>query len=106
MAHFAELDENNLVLRVVVVDNSNVLDEFGAESEQVGIQYLHGILGSDARWVQTSYNGNFRKRYAGIGFTYDPIADEFVTPWPEEFVKLVDEESVTLGDEFSTEEEA
>jgi hypothetical protein len=80
MAHFAELDENNVVLRVIVVDNVNLLDDLGHESEQVGIDYIHGILGSDSTWVQTSYNGSFRKIYAGIGFTYDPANDEFVAP--------------------------
>jgi hypothetical protein len=83
MAHFAELDENNVVLRVIVVDNVNLLDDLGHESEQVGIDYIHGILGSDSTWVQTSYNGSFRKIYAGIGFTYDPASDEFVAPEPE-----------------------
>jgi hypothetical protein len=83
MAHFAELDENNVVLRVIVVDNVNLLDNLGNESEQVGINYIHGILGPDSKWVQTSYNGSFRKIYAGIGFTYDPVSDEFVAPEPE-----------------------
>ena len=82
MAHFAELDENNLVLRVIVVDNTNVLDESGNESEQVGVSFLHNIFGPETKWVQTSYNGNFRKTYAGIGFTYDPVADEFIPPQP------------------------
>jgi len=80
MAHFAELDENNTVLRVVVVDNNNLLDESNDEKEDVGVRYLQGILGPDSRWVQTSYNGNFRKVYAGIGFTYDPLNDEFIPP--------------------------
>jgi hypothetical protein len=83
MAHFAELDENNVVLRVIVVDNVNLLDDLGTESEQVGINYIHGILGPDSKWVQTSYNGSFRKIYAGIGFTYDPVSDEFFAPEPE-----------------------
>lgn len=80
MAHFAELDKNNVVLRVIVVDNLNLLDAIGNESEQVGIDYIHGILGPDSKWVQTSYNGSFRKIYAGIGFTYNPVNDEFVAP--------------------------
>ena len=83
MAHFAELDENNVVLSVIVVDNINLLDESGIENEQVGIDYIQGILGPNSKWVQTSYNGNFRKTYAGIGYTYNPVNDEFVAPDPE-----------------------
>jgi len=83
MAHFAELDENNVVLSVIVVDNANLLDANGSESEQVGIDYIRSILGPNSKWVQTSYNGNFRKTYAGIGFTYDPVGDEFVAPVSE-----------------------
>lgn len=84
MAHFAELDENNVVVSVIVVDNINTLDENGNESEPVGIAYIQSILGgtgsNSRRWIQTSYNAKFRKTYAGIGFTYDPINDEFVLP--------------------------
>lgn len=80
MAHFAEIDENNLVLRVLVVDNENVLDENGNENEQVGIKFLQNIFGLDTRWVQTSYNGNFRYRYAGIEMIYDENLDVFLPP--------------------------
>jgi len=80
MAHFAEIDENNLVLRVLVVDNENVLDENGNENEQVGIKFLQNIFGLDTRWVQTSYNGNFRYRYAGIEMIYDENLDIFLPP--------------------------
>ena len=105
MAHFAKIDENNIVQQIIVVSNENCGNLDFPESESIGQNFINSI-GLEGNWKQTSYNSTFRKRYAGIGFTYDPIADEFVTPWPEEFVKLVDEESVTLGDEFSTEEEA
>lgn len=71
MSHWAELDQNNIVLRVVVCDNN---DPNGDE----GYQWLIDNLGG--RWVQTSYNNNFRRRFAGIGFIYDPKSDEFWSP--------------------------
>jgi hypothetical protein len=80
MAHFAELDENNVVLRVIVVHNNELLDENGNESEQKGIDFCVAHYGGT--WIQTSYNGTIRKNYAGIGFIYDPIADVFIAPKP------------------------
>jgi hypothetical protein len=73
MAHFAEIDENNIVKRVLVVDNS---------LEHRGEDFLANELGLGGRWIQTSYNNNFRKQYAGVGFRYDEVRDEFVTPQP------------------------
>jgi len=73
MAHFAEIDNNNIVKRVLVVDNS---------LEHRGEDFLSNDLGLGGRWIQTSYNGNFRKQYAGIGFTYDEVNDVFVRPQP------------------------
>lgn len=73
MAHWAEIDENNIVLRVLVGDNN---DPAGDE----GYQWLIDNLGGT--WIKTSYNGNIRKQYAGIGFTYDSEADVFVAPQP------------------------
>lgn len=81
MAHFAQLDENNKVLQVIVVANEELMEN-GAESEHKGIAFCKTLLGADTSWVQTSYNANFRKHYAGIGFTYDPIADHFFSPAP------------------------
>jgi hypothetical protein len=78
MAHFAKLDENNIVLSVHVVNN-DVITVNGVESEQVGIDFLTSLHGYP-RWKQTSYNNNFRKRYAGIGYTYDPVKDIFIAP--------------------------
>ena len=75
MAHFAELDDNNVVLRVIVTANN---DSNGDE----GYQWLVNNLGG--RWVQTSYNANFRKNFAGIGFTYDEELDAFIPPKPYE----------------------
>jgi hypothetical protein len=80
MAHFAELDDTNTVLRVTVVNNADMLDEHGQESEAKGAQLCHDLMGG--RWVQCSYNGNFRGCYPGPGFTYDPAADVFVPPPP------------------------
>ena len=81
MAHFAELDENNVVLRVIVVHNSELMDN-GIESEDKGIQFCQSIFGEDTVWKQTSYNGSFRKNYAGSGFTYDARRDAFLEPKP------------------------
>jgi hypothetical protein len=79
MAHFAELDENNIVKQVIVVHNNELLVD-GVESEQAGIDFCVTLF--DGTWIQTSYNSNFRKNYAGIGFTYDPIKDAFIPPQP------------------------
>lgn len=81
MAHFAQIDENNTVLQVLVVDNQSILDSNGVEQEQNGIDFLAG-LGLGTNWKQTSYNNKFRKQYAGTGFTYDQVADVFVAPQP------------------------
>ena len=82
MAHFAELDSNNVVTRVIVVANSDVLDSNGKEDESVGIEYLKGLFGESTNWKQTSYNGTQRVRYAGKGFTYDPSRNVFLIPQP------------------------
>ena len=82
MAHFAELDANNVVTRVIVVGNPDCLDENGQESEATGIAFCQSLFGADSRWVQTSYNGNMRHKYAGIGDTYDEQRDAFIAPSP------------------------
>jgi hypothetical protein len=79
MAHFAELDENNVVLRVIVVNNQELMIN-GKESEQKGSDFCHQLLGGT--WKQTSYNGNFRKNYAAVGYTYDVVRDAFIPPKP------------------------
>ena len=87
MAHFAELDENNIVLRVIVVANEDILDDNGQESESKGIEFCSNLLGG--RWIQTSYNGNFRGTYAYIGGQYDEVNDIFIsqpTPSIPEFI--------------------
>lgn len=77
MAHFAELDTNNKVLRVVVISNE-VLMENGKEVESKGIDFCKSLYGSETNWVQTSYNKNFRKNFAGIGNTYSIDLDAFI----------------------------
>lgn len=78
MAHFAKLDLNNKVIQVIVVSNDELLDDNGNESEAKGIEFCRSLLGGN--WVQTSYNNRFRKNYASVGFTYDPIRDAFIPP--------------------------
>ena len=80
MAHFAQLDDQNTVLQVIVVHNNELLDN-GVESEAKGIAFCQ-FLFPNTRWAQTSYNGNIRKNYAGVGFLYDPIRDAFIPPKP------------------------
>jgi hypothetical protein len=82
MAHFAKLDENNIVIAVNAVHNNELLDENGNESEEKGIQFLINWSGGYSNWKQTSYNRNFRKNYAGAGYTYRPDIDAFVMPQP------------------------
>lgn len=82
MAHFAKLDENNIVIDVIVVHNNELLDILGNEIEIKGIQFLIGWSGGYTNWKQTSYNSTFRKNYAGIGYSYDSIRDAFIPPQP------------------------
>ena len=79
MAHFAKIDEHGIVQQVIVVRNEDILDETGQESEAVGQAFIASI-GLDGTWVQTSYSGSFRGRYAGTGMIYDADLDEFVNP--------------------------
>lgn len=79
MAHFAKLDENNNVLEVHVVSNAAI---DSSNEEQSGIEFLTNWSGGYTNWKQTSYNGNFRKNYAGVGYTYDPVRNAFISPKP------------------------
>jgi hypothetical protein len=90
MAHFAQLDENNVVLKVIVVHNNELLDN-GVESEAKGIAFCQSLFGGN--WIQTSYNGSRRKNYAGVGFTYDAQRDAFIPPRPEGVDWMLDEET-------------
>jgi hypothetical protein len=80
MAHFAEIDANNIVKRVIVVSNDDCNGGDFPGSEASGAAFCHNLLGGT--WKQTSYNSNFRKRYAGKGFEYDADLDMFITPQP------------------------
>ena len=80
MAHFAELDNQNTVLRVLVIANADTSDENGNEQEEIGIAFCQRLFGGN--WKQTSYNGKIRKNYAGIGYTYDSVRDAFIPPQP------------------------
>lgn len=80
MAHFAQLDENNVVLQVIVIHNNELMGG-GVESEAKGIEFCQSLF-PGTNWKQTSYNGKMRKNYAGIGFTYDATRDAFIAPQP------------------------
>ena len=88
MAHFAQI-ENGLVKQVIVVSNQDILKD-GVEDEQTGIEFCKRILGEDTEWVQTSYNGSIRHKYAGIGDTYDTVNDVFISPRPYPSWTLLD----------------
>ena len=121
MAHFAQLDENNVVTQVIVINNNELLTQKVAtsddgyisvstvESEKKGIEFCQSLYGADTRWVQTSYNGNFRGKYAGIGDTYDgsafvapvveaPVVEAPVVQEPEQTLTTADLPSLTTSD--------
>ena len=77
MAHFAEIDGDNKVIRVIVVNNRDILDVNGNESEAIGIAFCERILGNHNTWKQCSYNRNFRKHYPSVGSNYEPRGDYF-----------------------------
>ena len=89
MAHFAKIDENNVVIQVVVVDNKDTADASGVEKEHIGAAFLERLLGGT--WKQTSYNGNKRKNYAGMGYTFDAVRDAFIQPKPSDDAVLDEE---------------
>ena len=82
MAHFAQLDDNNQIINVIVVANEDCFDSNGVENEDIGVAFCKSLLGYETRWIQTSYNANFRKNYAGLGYYYDPDRDAFIPPTP------------------------
>lgn len=88
MAHFAKINKDNVVTEVIVVNNEVLLDSEGVEQETLGAAFCEQLFGGT--WIQTSYNGNFRGRYAGPGMIYDPVADEFKVEEPEE-VEVIEE---------------
>ena len=81
MAHFAQIDENNKVLKVIGVDNNELLIN-GVENEAKGINFCKLLLGENTNWVQTSYDNSFRKQYAGVDYTYDINKNIFIRPQP------------------------
>jgi hypothetical protein len=95
MAHFAQLDDDNVVLQVIVVNNSDCLDENGSESEAVGVAFCQSLF-PNTRWKQTSYNGNMRFNYAGIGYQYDPIRNAFIPPKPADRNSWIVDETTGL----------
>lgn len=82
MANFAQLDGSYIVTEVIVVNNETINNLPFPESEPAGVAFLQSLFGSTTVWKQTSYNANFRKNYAGIGYTYDPVLDAFIAPQP------------------------
>ena len=81
MAHFAILNESNIVIRVEVINNAVLLDGDGVEQEQLGIDFLTSLYGA-GNYKQTSYNKKIRKNYAGVGYTYDAVKDKFIKSKP------------------------
>lgn len=80
MAHFAQLDINSTVINVIVVSNDTIHNLPFPSSETVGVAFCQSLLGAATIWKQTSYNNNFRKNHAGIGFKYDDVLDAFIPP--------------------------
>jgi hypothetical protein len=80
MAHYARIDENNIVTQVIVIDNKDTADANGVEKEYIGAAFCERLFGGT--WKQTSYNATIRKNYAGIGYTYNADIDAFVPPKP------------------------
>lgn len=81
MAHFAQLNENDIVIQVIVIHNNELLID-GEESEYKGILFCKSLYGANTKWRQTSYNGNLRKNYAGLNYVYDSVRDAFIPPQP------------------------
>jgi hypothetical protein len=82
MAHFAKLDDNNIVVGVNVVNNEDIQYLEFPDSEVIGIQFLNDWAGQVLNWKQTSYSASFRKNYAGVGYSYDQQRDAFIPPKP------------------------
>lgn len=82
MAHFAKLDDDNVVIDVNVVNNDTIDNLPFPNSEPIGVAFLTEWSGGYTNWKQTSYNANFRKNYASLGFAYDAVLDAFIPPKP------------------------
>ncbi|MCH9715502.1 MAG: hypothetical protein K0U52_00235 [Gammaproteobacteria bacterium] len=84
MAHFAELNQDNIVQRVIVVNNEVITNNNNEEQESLGIDFCKSLFGNETNWAQTSYNGSFRKRFAAKDYTFDILRDAFIPPKPFE----------------------
>jgi hypothetical protein len=82
LAHYAQLDENNIVTQVIVVGNDDCTDANGNEVESIGVAFCQKLLGAETNWKQTSYNNSTRVRYAGIGYSYNAELNAFIAPKP------------------------
>ena len=82
MAYFAKLNSDNVVEKVISINNAVITDSNGVEQEQLGIDFINKLYNTNDVWKQTSYNNNIRKNYAGIGYTYDKNRDAFIAPKP------------------------
>lgn len=90
MAHFAQLNDNNVVTQVIVVANEELIED-GVESETKGIAFCKSLFGEDTKWVQTSYNGTIRVHFASIDYTYNVERDAFISPQPYPSWVLIEE---------------
>jgi hypothetical protein len=82
MAYFAKLGTGNIIEKVISINNSVITDSNGIEQEQLGVDFINKLYNTRDVWKQTSYNNNFRKNYAGIGYHYDQARDAFIAPKP------------------------
>ena len=80
MAHFAKLGTGNIIEQVISINNSVITDANGIEQEKLGVDFINKLYNTRDVWIQTSYNGNIRKNFAGIGFKYDQARDAFIPP--------------------------
>lgn len=93
MAHFAELNNDNVVLRVIVISDTDCPDP-APDNEAAGQAFIADVLGLAGEWKQTSYNGNFRGRYASAGYIYDEARDAFIPSEPPDAIGF-DEDTLT-----------
>ena len=82
MAYFAKLGTGNIVEKVISINNAVITDANGVEQEQLGNDFINKLYNTRDVWKQTSYNGNIRKNYAGVGYSYDQTRDVFIAPKP------------------------
>lgn len=85
MAHFAQVNDDNIVENVIVISNDDAPDPY-PESEPIGQAYIADVLRLPGVWLQTSYSSTFRGHYAGVGYRYDPTRDAFIAPEPADAI--------------------